>query len=167
MTRISLALVATLLAGTAMAQSTATAPGVSSDTGVTPSTGLMGRSGTAAASGDRNQAVATTSANAAQPAHGSSSFTQAQARRRLERNGYGSVSALTKDSGGVWHGTATKDGQPVQVWLDYKGNIGQQNGGASSLGALGAASGRTVNPSTTPPGAHPTGNTAARSGVTQ
>lgn len=174
MTRIPLALAATLLAGTALAQGTATTPGntapvpgVSSDTGVTPGTGPVGRSGAAAASGDRNQAVATTGANAARPARGSSSFTQAQARRRLERNGYGEVSALTKDSGGVWRGTATKDGQPVQVWLDYKGNTGQQNGGASSVGLSGAASGRAVSPSTTPPGAHPTGSTAARSGVTQ
>lgn len=187
MTRISLALAATLLAGTAMAQGTATTPGntapgatsnapvpgVSPDTGVTPSTGLVGRnSGAAAASGDRNQAVTTTAANAARPARGNSSFTQAQARRRLERNGFQGVSALTKDAGGVWRGTATKDGQPVQVWLDYKGNTGQQSGTASSVGvtgagATGAASGRAVDPSTTPPGAHPTGSTAARSGVTQ
>lgn len=182
MTRISLALAATLLAGTAMAQGTATTPGntapgatsnapipgVSPDTGVTPNTGLVGRnSGAAAASGDRNQAVTTTSANAARPARGSSSFTQAQARRRLERSGFQGVSALTKDNGGVWRGTATKDGQPVQVWLDYKGNTGQQSGAASSVGVSGAASGRAVDPGTTPPGAHPTGSTAARSGVTQ
>ena len=181
MTRISLALAATLLAGTAMAQSTATTPGntapgatsvapmpgVNPNTGVTPNTGLTGRnSGTAAASGDRNQAVTTTSANAPQPARGSSSFTQNQARRRLERNGYQGVSALTKDSGGVWRGTATRDGQPVQVWLDYKGNTGQQADATSSAGMPGAASGRAAI-GTTPPGAHPTGSTAARSGATQ
>ena len=148
MTRISLALAATLLAGTAMAQGTATTPGntapgatsnapmpgVNPNTGVTPNTGLTGRnSGTAAASGDRNQAVATTNANAPQPARGRSSFTQNQARRRLERNGYQQVNALTKDSGGVWRGTATRDGQPVQVWLDYKGNIGQQASSSSGV----------------------------------
>jgi len=152
MTRISLALAATLLAGTAMAQGTATTPGnttpgntalgatpnapmpgVNPNTGVTPNTGLTGRnSGTAAASGDRNQAVTTTGANAPQPARGSSSFTQAQARRRLERNGFQGVSGLAKDNGGVWRGAATKDGQPIQVWLDYKGNIGQQAGARSS-----------------------------------
>ena len=154
MTRISLALAATLLASTtivttAMAQGTATTPGntapgatsnapmpgVSSNTGVTPNTGVVGRnSGAAAASGDRNQAVTTTGANAAQPARGSSSFTQNQARRRLERNGFQSVSGLAKDSGGVWRGTAMKDGQPVQVWLDYKGNAGQQASGAARNG---------------------------------
>ncbi len=153
MTRISLALAATLLAGTAMAQGTATTPGnttpgntapgatsnapmpgVNPNTGVTPNTGLTGRnSGTAAASGDRNQAVTTTGANAPQPARGSSSFTQNQARRRLERNGFQSVSGLAKDNGGVWRGKAMKDGQAVQVWLDYKGNIGQQAGAGSSV----------------------------------
>jgi hypothetical protein len=146
MTRISLALAATLLAGTAMAQGTATTPGnsapgatsnapmpgVNPNTGVTPNTGLTGRnSGSAAASGDRNQAVTTTGANAPQPARGSSSFTHNQARRRLERNGFQSVSGLAKDNGGVWRGKAMKDGQPVQVWLDYKGNVGQQAGAGS------------------------------------
>lgn len=166
MTRVSLALAATLLAGTAMAQGTtatgtaktpgnaapgatsnAPLPGVSPNTGVTPNTGLVGRnSGAAAASGDRNQAVTTTGANAAQPARGSNSFTQNEARRRLERNGFQGVSGLSKDSGGVWRGTATKDGQSVQVWLDYKGNTGQQADAASGL--------------------HPTGTTT-RTGVTQ
>lgn len=141
MTRISLTLAATLLAGTAMAQGTATTPGntapgatsnapmsgVNPNTGVTPNTGMVGRnSGAAAASGDRNQAVTTTGANAAQPARGRSSFTQNEARRRLERNGFQGVSGLAKDGGGVWRGTATKNGQPVQAWLDYKGNTGQQ-----------------------------------------
>ncbi len=153
MTRIPLVLVATLLAGTAMAQGTATTPGntapgatsnapipgVSSNTGATPNTGLVGRNSGTAASGDRNQAVTTTDANAPQPARGSSSFTQAQARRRLERNGYQGVSALAKDRSGVWRGTASKDGQPLQVWLDYKGNTGQQNGTASGAGVRSGA----------------------------
>jgi len=30
-----------------------------------------------------------------------------------------------KDDGGVWRGAATRAGQPAQVWLDYKGNVGQ------------------------------------------
>ena len=153
MIRISLALSATLLAGTALVQGTGPAfaqatpgnqttpgstapgatsnapkPGVSSSTGVTPSTGVVDRNtGAAAASGDRNQAVATTGANAAQPARGANSFSEGEARRRLERNGFQGVGTLHKDSG-VWRGTATKDGQAVQVWLDYKGNTGQQGG---------------------------------------
>ena len=81
--------------------------------------------GTAAASGNDNQAVATTNANAPQPAHGANSFTKGQATARFERRGFQNVSSLRKDNG-VWRGTATKDGQQISVWLDYKGNVGQQ-----------------------------------------
>ncbi len=124
------------------ATSNAPMPGVNPNTGVTPGTGMMDRnSGAAAASGDRNQAVTTTGANAAQPARGSNSFTQNEARRRLERNGFQSVSGLTKDNGGVWRGTAMKDGQSVQVWLDYKGNSGQGGGMATNTNAPGGTTG--------------------------
>jgi hypothetical protein len=100
-------------------------PGVNSNTGVTPSTGMTDRnSGTAAAAGDRNQGVATTSANAPQPARGRNSFSEGEARRRIERNGYQNVMGLKKDNAGVWRGNAMKDGQSEAVWLDYKGNVG-------------------------------------------
>ncbi len=79
----------------------------------------------AAASGQDNQAVATTDANADQPAKGANSFTKGQARHRIQRKGYTKVTGLTKDADGVWRGTAQKDGQTVNVWLDYKGNVGQ------------------------------------------
>lgn len=148
MTRISLVLTAALLAGTAVGQGTGAAlaqgtpgnaapgatsnapmPGVSPSTGTAPGTGVVNRNtGAAAAAGDRNQAVATTDANAPQPARGANSFSSGEARRRLERNGFQGVGDLRKDNGGVWRGSATKDGQPVRVWLDYKGNSGQQAG---------------------------------------
>ncbi len=159
MTRILLAFAATLLAGTALvegsgsalaqatpgntapgATSNAPMPGVSTNTGVTPGTGVVDRNtGAAAASGDRNQAVTTTGANAAEPARGANSFSEGEARRRLESTGFGGVGSLTKDDGGVWRGTATKDGQAVQVWLDYKGNTGQQGGMAQTMSTPGAA----------------------------
>ena len=85
-----------------------------------------GNAGQNAASGDSNQAVATTNANAPQPAKGANSFTDAEARRRIESSGYSTVADLKKDGDGVWRGNATKDGAKVGVWLDYKGNIGQQ-----------------------------------------
>jgi len=157
-TRISLALTATLLAGTALVQGSGSAlaqvtpgntapgatsnapmPGVSTSTGATPGTGVVDRNtGAAAASGDRNQAVTTTNANASEPARGANSFSEGEARRRLESNGFGGVGSLTKDDGGVWRGTATKDGQTVQVWLDYKGNTGQQGGMARAMSTPGA-----------------------------
>ena len=167
MTRIMLTLAASLLAGTALAQtapgsttpgsmapgatSNAPMPGVSPSTGVTPGTGLVGRnSGMAAASGDRNQAVATTNASAPQPARGANSFSQGEAQRRIAARGFQGVSALHKDAGGVWRGTATKDGQGVGVWLDYKGNVGQDSGMARAMPTSGSTPGSVV-------GAHPTG----------
>jgi hypothetical protein len=78
----------------------------------------------AAASGDSNQAIATTSANAAEPAKGANSFTEGEARTRLENNGFQDVSGLQKDQDGIWRGKARKDGRQADVWLDYKGNVG-------------------------------------------
>ena len=57
------------------------------------------------------------------PAAGANSFTEAQARSRLEQNGYTGVSALKKNDNGVWQGTAQRDGKAVSVSLDYKGDI--------------------------------------------
>jgi periplasmic protein CpxP/Spy len=54
---------------------------------------------------------------------GANSFTEAQARERLQKHGYGQVSALTKDQDGVWHGSAIRNGRQVHVGLDYRGNI--------------------------------------------
>ena len=75
-----------------------------------------------------NPAVATQS-NAndqAAPAHGSNSFTENQAKSRIADRGYASVGNLQKDDQGVWRGTAQQNGQPVHVWLDYKGNVGEE-----------------------------------------
>ncbi len=103
------------------------APGVNTSTGTSASAPMVGRNtGTAAAAGDRNQAVATTSANAPQPARGHTSFTMGEARRRLTKAGYTTVADLKKDGNGVWRGTGMKDGASTGVWLDYKGNMGQQ-----------------------------------------
>jgi len=82
------------------------------------------RTGQQAASGETNQAVATTNENAMQPAHGANSFTMAQAKNRIESEGFSNVTNLRKDNDGVWRGQAQKDGSSAHVWLDYKGNIG-------------------------------------------
>ena len=80
--------------------------------------------GTAAASGNDNQAVATTPANATTPAHGANSFSMGEARRRIQARGFTQVAGLAKDRQGVWRGHAMHDGAETGVWLDYKGNIG-------------------------------------------
>ncbi|WP_210358347.1 MULTISPECIES: hypothetical protein [Sphingomonas] len=64
-----------------------------------------------------------TAHDVAAPAKGRNSFTEAQARGRLEKAGFSGVSALTKDRNGVWQGTAIKNGAKATVMLDYKGNI--------------------------------------------
>ena len=128
---------ASLLATAAMAQTApARAPTTGTDTAGAPSTGAspmttggpnndQSAAGKNAASGNNNQAVATTSANANQPAKGSNSFTEGQAKSRLESDGFTHVSDLKKDNDGIWRGTGmTKTGQKTNVWLDYKGNAG-------------------------------------------
>ncbi|QPC86762.1 PRC-barrel domain containing protein [Mesorhizobium sp. NBSH29] len=57
------------------------------------------------------------------PVEGANSFTEAQAKSRMEDGGYTDVSALTKDDQGIWRGKATKDGKEVSVSLDYQGNV--------------------------------------------
>jgi hypothetical protein len=57
------------------------------------------------------------------PLAGANSFTESQARERIEANGYTAVTVLKKDDQSIWRGTATKDGKSVSVALDYKGNV--------------------------------------------
>ena len=61
--------------------------------------------------------------NPAAPVAGSNSFTEAQAKERIEKAGYGGVTALKLDDKGLWQSNATKDGKSVSVTLDYQGNI--------------------------------------------
>jgi hypothetical protein len=71
-------------------------------------------------------AVSTSNAGsqtAAAPVAGANSFTEAEARSRLEAHGYTNVSGLQKDAQSIWRGTAMKNGQSVGVALDYQGNI--------------------------------------------
>jgi hypothetical protein len=62
----------------------------------------------------------------AAPVPGSNSFTESEARNRLEKFGYTNVSDLKKDDKSIWHGKATKDGKSMDVSLDYQGNITSQ-----------------------------------------
>lgn len=65
----------------------------------------------------------TDSKTTAAPVPGKNSFTEAQAKERLEKHGYTAVSGLKKDEQSIWRGTATKDGKSVSVAVDYQGNI--------------------------------------------
>ena len=69
-------------------------------------------------------AVASPNANKpGAPAAGANSFTEAQAKSRVEKAGYSNVSGLSKDKDGIWKGTASKGGTPVDVGVDYLGNV--------------------------------------------
>ena len=57
------------------------------------------------------------------PLPGANSFTESQARGRIEDRGFVGVADLKKDDQGIWRGTAMKDGKTVNVALDYKGNV--------------------------------------------
>lgn len=61
--------------------------------------------------------------NANAPVEGENSFTEGQAKERIEAAGFTNVSALKQDDKGVWRGTATKDGKETPVGLDYQGNV--------------------------------------------
>jgi hypothetical protein len=64
--------------------------------------------------------------NPGAPVAGANSFTEGQAKSRIESNGFSNVSELRKDDQGVWRGKATKDGRTVAVSLDFQGNVTSQ-----------------------------------------
>jgi hypothetical protein len=57
------------------------------------------------------------------PVAGRNSFTEGEAKSRIEKMGFANVSNLKKDDNGVWRGHAMKDGKSVEVSLDYQGNV--------------------------------------------
>jgi hypothetical protein len=61
------------------------------------------------------------------PLAGANSFTQAEAERRIISQGYTQVSGLAKDDQSIWRGTAVKNGTPVDVAMDYRGNVTDQS----------------------------------------
>jgi hypothetical protein len=69
-------------------------------------------------------AIATsTTQSPAAPIAGANSFTEGQAKSRIEAAGYTDVSGLVKDKDGIWRGKASKAGATMTVSLDYQGNI--------------------------------------------
>jgi protein CpxP len=57
---------------------------------------------------------------------GANSFTEGQARSRLEAQGFSNVAELRKDDQGIWRGKAMRNGQSVTVAIDYKGTVQAQ-----------------------------------------
>jgi hypothetical protein len=61
--------------------------------------------------------------NSNTPVAGRNSFTEGQAKSKIEAAGYSDVSDLQKDQNGVWRGKASKDGHQTEVSLDFQGNV--------------------------------------------
>ncbi|MBM6592624.1 hypothetical protein [Microvirga pudoricolor] len=57
---------------------------------------------------------------------GANSFTEAQARSRIEAQGFSDIKDLRKDDQGIWRGTAMRNGQSTSVALDFKGTVAAQ-----------------------------------------
>lgn len=76
------------------------------------------------------------------PVAGANSFTEAQARSRIEEAGYSGVRDLRKDDQGVWRGQAMRSGTSTEVALDYQGHVlaGAAARGATSNGNVATGS---------------------------
>lgn len=61
--------------------------------------------------------------NPGAPVAGANSFTQAEAKSRIEKAGYTNVADLIKDKDGIWRGKAAKGDTTVDVALDFQGNV--------------------------------------------
>jgi hypothetical protein len=77
-----------------------------------------------AKSGPNNNAVNSAGQNNSNaPVAGRNSFTEGQAKSKIESAGYSNVSDLKKDDNGVWRGKASKGGSATQVSVDFQGNV--------------------------------------------
>ena len=61
--------------------------------------------------------------NSNKPVAGANSFTEGQAKSKIEEAGYTNVTALKKDDNGVWRGKASKGGSMADVSVDFQGNV--------------------------------------------
>ena len=78
----------------------------------------------AAKSGPNNNAVNSAGQNNSNaPVAGRNSFTESQAKTRIENAGYTKVTDLKKDENGVWRGKGTKAGATSNVSVDFEGNV--------------------------------------------
>lgn len=121
---LAVSFAAMLAAGAAAAQTTnrpaspvaPASPGTGSVTGSSNNAiNAPGTTGTVAGS--------TTLVKSSALERGANSFTEGEARSRLERAGLQNVSGLKKDDQGIWRGKAMHNGKNVTVGLDYKGNM--------------------------------------------
>lgn len=105
--------------GSTMQQGT---PGTTAAPGMTPPP-AAGTPRNETSTGGANAPGTNNPPTTATPAAGANSFTEGQARSRIEAAGYTDVKDLRKDDQGVWRGTAMRNGSSAQVGLDFQGNV--------------------------------------------
>src|SRR3954468_13606358 len=77
-----------------------------------------------AQSGPNNNAINSPSQNNSNaPVAGRNSFTEGQAKSKIEDAGYTNITELKKDDNGVWRGKASKSGSTAAVSVDFQGNV--------------------------------------------
>ena len=77
-----------------------------------------------AQSGPGNNAINSSGQNSSNaPVAGRNSFTEGQAKSKIEGAGFSNVSGLAKDDNGVWRGKADKGGSSTGVSVDFQGNV--------------------------------------------
>lgn len=77
-----------------------------------------------AQSGPNNNAINSPAhSNSDAPVAGRNSFTEGQAKSKIEDAGYTSVTELKKDDNGIWRGKASKGGSATAVSVDFQGNV--------------------------------------------
>ena len=95
--------------------------------------------------GPQNSAINSSNSSNRQvdaPVAGRNSFTEGEAKSRIEKMGFSNVSNLNKDDNGVWRGRAMKDSKTVEVSVDYQGNV-IQAGAQGTTAPSNAAQGGT------------------------
>ena len=96
-------------------------------------TGAMAQS-PPAQNGPQNGAINSKDKVVDAPVKGRNSYTEGEAKSRIEKLGFVNVSDLKKDDNGVWRGRAMKDGRQVEVSLDFQGNVVQGIAGSTGPG---------------------------------
>ncbi|MGG5823493.1 hypothetical protein [Falsiroseomonas sp. HW251] len=109
-----------------------------------------------AAPTDRRDAERSSIVDASALETGANSFTEGQARARLEDAGFTNLQDLRKDDAGFWRARAMRAGASTEVALDFRGRIAA-GPGVANLGA-----GRNSNADRAGPAATPRADSSAR-----
>lgn len=98
-------------------------PAVAIDPGLRPGGTAQVPPISATGSDRAGTATASRTAEGSTPEAGANSFTEGQARSRIESAGFSAIEGLTKDEQGIWRGQAMKAGQRSAVSLDFRGTV--------------------------------------------